>query len=221
MTVKYEVITLVVATETWGDVDTKKGRALREGLAGLDHIVPILDKHMGSMCKVIDYSAEDYVLVPRMKEEEAEEEEEGDLGILPVGMAELLIEELKLPSRVQNSLRRGNFTTIGEVLDHSSEELLALRLFGDRALQELFAKLNQLGLSIGRSGMYRGWRNKKLIDLVEPNEEDTGKEDGSNIEEIAEVPSTVYSTGADTSDSDIDISQFATRAFAPDDEEEW
>ena len=74
MTVKYEVITLVVATETWGDVDTKKGRALREGLAGLDHIVPILDKHMGSMCKVIDYSAEDYILVPRMKEEEAEGE---------------------------------------------------------------------------------------------------------------------------------------------------
>ena len=205
MTVKYEVITLVVATETWGDVDTKKGRALREGLAGLDHIVPILDKHMGSMCKVIDYSAEDYVLVPRMKEEEAEE---GDLGILPVGMAELLIKELKLHPRVQNSLLRGNYTTIGEVLEHSSKDLLALRLFGDRSLQELFAKLNQLGLSIGRSGMYRGWRNKKLIDLVEPNEEEEVVESREEVEE------------EDTSDSDIDISRFATKSFAPDDEEE-
>ena len=204
MTVKYEVITLVVATETWGDVDTKKGRALREGLAGLDHVVSILEEHMGSECKVIDYSAEDYVLVPRMKEEEAEE---GDLGILPVGMAELLIEELKLTPRTQNSLRRGNFTTLGEVLDHSSEELLALFGFGDRSLQEIIAKLNELGFHVGESGMYRGWRKKKLIDLVEPTKEE---------EEVVESREE-----EDTFDSDIDISQFATRAFAPDDEEEW
>ena len=164
---------------------------------------------MGSICTLIDISAEDYILVPSMKEEEAEEEEEEDLGILPVGMAELLIEELKLHPRVQNSLLRGNYTTIGEVLEHSSKDLLALRLFGDRSLQELFAKLNQLGLSIGRSGTTRGWRNKKLIDLVEPNEEDIVEEEEESREE------------EDTFDSDIDISQFATRAFAPDDEEEW
>jgi len=133
-------------------------------------------------------------------------------------MAALLIEELKLTSRTQNSLRRGNFIMLGEVLEHSPEELLALRNFGDRSLQELIAKLNELGFPVGQSGTTRGWKKKKFIDLVEPDEEDTGKEDGSNIEEIAEIPSTVYSTGADTSDSDIDISQFATRSFAPEDE---
>tara|TARA_B110000116_G_C16789471_1_gene562859 strand:- start:1546 stop:2736 length:1191 start_codon:yes stop_codon:yes gene_type:complete len=150
--------------------------------------------------------------------QEEEEEEEEDPGILPVGMAALLIEELKLTSRTQNSLRRGNFIMLGEVLEHSPEELLALRNFGDRSLQELIAKLNELGFPVGQSGTTRGWKKKKFIDLVEPDEEDTVKEEGSNIEEITEVPPTVYSAGADTNDSDIDISQFATRSFAPEDE---
>jgi DNA-directed RNA polymerase subunit alpha len=58
------------------------------------------------------------------------------------------VEDLKLSSRTLNCLRRGNIRTVGEVLERSREELLALRNFGERSLQELYAKLRDIGVPI-------------------------------------------------------------------------
>ena len=58
------------------------------------------------------------------------------------------VEDLKLSSRTLNCLRRGNIRTVGEVLERSREELLALRNFGERSLQELYTKLRDIGVPI-------------------------------------------------------------------------
>ena len=146
--------------------------------------------------------------------EEEEEEEESD--ILPPGMGGLLIEDMKLSSRTQNSLRRGNLTMLGEVLEHSPEELLALRNFGDRSLQELIGKLKELGVPVIDGATTRGWRKKRFIELFTQEDDD---EDQTLDDKISMEPAgVVYSTGGDDEEEEVDISSFSTRSFAPDDE---
>ncbi len=147
-------------------------------------------------------------------EEEAEEE---DSDILPPGMAGLLIEDMKLSSRTQNSLRRGNLTMLGEVLEHSPEELLALRNFGDRSLQELIGKLKELGVPVIDGATTRGWRKKRFIELFMQDEDDLDQ--GLEDKVSGDQTSTVYSTGGEE-EEEVDISSFSTRSFAPDDESE-
>jgi hypothetical protein len=57
MRLKFEKLTIWTCTETYG-----------HGIAALDYVMPAL-KEMEAECKVLDYSTEDYDLVPKQKEE--------------------------------------------------------------------------------------------------------------------------------------------------------
>lgn len=56
------------------------------------------------------------------------------------------IEDLQLSMRAYNCLRRSGLMTVGQVLEKSEEELLALRNFGRKSYDELREKLESLGL---------------------------------------------------------------------------
>jgi DNA-directed RNA polymerase subunit alpha len=56
------------------------------------------------------------------------------------------IEDLNLSMRAYNCLRRSGLMTVGQVLEKSEEELLALRNFGRKSYDELREKLDELGL---------------------------------------------------------------------------
>jgi len=56
------------------------------------------------------------------------------------------IEDLNLSMRAYNCLRRSGLMTIGQVLEKSEEELLALRNFGRKSYDELRERLDELGL---------------------------------------------------------------------------
>jgi len=56
------------------------------------------------------------------------------------------IEDLNLSMRAYNCLRRSGLMTVGQVLEKSEEELLALRNFGRKSYDELRERLDQLGL---------------------------------------------------------------------------
>lgn len=56
------------------------------------------------------------------------------------------IEDLNLSMRAYNCLRRSGLVTVGQVLEKSEEELLALRNFGRKSYDELREKLDELGL---------------------------------------------------------------------------
>lgn len=58
------------------------------------------------------------------------------------------IEELHLSSRTLNCLRRGGIETVGQVLERSRAELLAIRNFGERSLQELNTRLQAVGIPV-------------------------------------------------------------------------
>jgi len=61
----------------------------------------------------------------------------------------MAIEDLNLSMRAYNCLRRSGLMTVGQVLEKSEEELLALRNFGRKSYDELRDKLDELGLLPG------------------------------------------------------------------------
>ena len=57
------------------------------------------------------------------------------------------IERLDLSSRTLNCLKRAKLDRVGQVLDLSSDDLLNIRNFGQKSLEELQAKLAELGVA--------------------------------------------------------------------------
>ena len=69
----------------------------------------------------------------------------------------MAIEDLNLSMRAYNCLRRSGLMTVGQVLEKSEEELLALRNFGRKSYDELRERLDELGLlSADRGGAEEG-----------------------------------------------------------------
>ena len=58
------------------------------------------------------------------------------------------VEQLTLSVRTMNCLRRGNITTVGELVSRGDRGLMALRNFGQKSREEIEERLNQLGLSL-------------------------------------------------------------------------
>ena len=65
---------------------------------------------------------------------------------------DLPIEALDLSERPRNCLRRAQIKTVGELVTKTEEELLNITNFGQKSLEEVVAKLDELGLSIASSG---------------------------------------------------------------------
>lgn len=65
---------------------------------------------------------------------------------LPPEKFNMAIEDLALSMRAYNCLRRSGLMTVGQVLEKSEEELLALRNFGRKSYDELRERLDELGL---------------------------------------------------------------------------
>ena len=61
---------------------------------------------------------------------------------------DLPIEALDLSERPRNCLRRAQIQTVGELVVKSEEELLNITNFGQKSLEEVVAKLDELGLSL-------------------------------------------------------------------------
>lgn len=59
------------------------------------------------------------------------------------------VNEIELSVRAANCLNNANITTVGELAQKSEQEMLKYRNFGKKSLNEIKAKLEQLGLSLG------------------------------------------------------------------------
>jgi DNA-directed RNA polymerase subunit alpha len=85
---------------------------------------------------------------------EMSEEPQGlELGELAVSSAgspdlDLPIEELDLSERPRNCLKRAQINTVGELLQKTVDDLLAITNFGQKSLDEVVAKLDERGLSL-------------------------------------------------------------------------
>ncbi len=61
---------------------------------------------------------------------------------------ELPIEALELSERPRNCLKRAQVSTVGEILQKSGDDLLAITNFGQKSLDEVIERLDERGLSL-------------------------------------------------------------------------
>ena len=64
---------------------------------------------------------------------------------LPPNMLDMPIEELDLPMRAYNSLKRNNIVKVGQLLQLQDEDLLRMRNFGKKSLDEMKERLQMRG----------------------------------------------------------------------------
>lgn len=105
----------------------------------LKHSAAILKHHLD----VFDAVSQDAV---EFESEQAEVSEEQNRLRKLLNMS---VNEIELSVRAANCLNNANITTVGELAMKSEQEMLKYRNFGKKSLNEIKAKLEQLGLSLG------------------------------------------------------------------------
>jgi DNA-directed RNA polymerase subunit alpha len=93
---------------------------------------------------------------------------------LPANMLEMPIEELDLPMRAYNSLKRNNIVKVGQLLQLSDDDLLRRRNFGKKSLDEMKERLRMRGFT--------------LPDDTADLEGDLEVEPGDGLEDEADAP---------------------------------
>jgi DNA-directed RNA polymerase subunit alpha len=68
---------------------------------------------------------------------------------VPPELADTSVDDLELSNRTLNCLKRNSITKVGQLASMTEEDLLHLRNFGDKSLQELREKLEERGVRIG------------------------------------------------------------------------
>ncbi|MHB1597293.1 MAG: DNA-directed RNA polymerase subunit alpha [Acidimicrobiales bacterium] len=78
----------------------------------------------------------------------------GDVGTASSGSPDLdqPIEELDLSERPRNCLKRAQVNTIGELVERTAADLLAITNFGQKSLDEVIERLDERGLSLAGEG---------------------------------------------------------------------
>ena len=61
---------------------------------------------------------------------------------------EMSIDELELSVRSYNCLKRAGINTVEELTNKTSEDMMKVRNLGRKSLEEVLAKLSELGLSL-------------------------------------------------------------------------
>ena len=118
--------------EIWTDGRVTAEESLRLSAAILKHHLDVFDQ-------MSEVSVE-------FESEQAEVSEEQNKLRKLLNMS---VNEIELSVRAANCLNNANITTVGELAMKSEQEMLKYRNFGKKSLNEIKAKLEQLGLSLG------------------------------------------------------------------------
>lgn len=118
--------------EIWTDGRIKPEDALKESASILRHHLDVFDAASG---EIVQFETEG---------KEVSEEQNRLRKLLNMS-----VNEIELSVRAANCLNNANITTVGELALKSESEMLKYRNFGKKSLNEIKAKLEQLGLSLG------------------------------------------------------------------------
>jgi len=94
----------------------------------------IINDYMALLIDLSDKESKNEPIFEEIKEEDKEQEYPS-------------IEELELSVRAHNCLKREGIDTIEKLLEYSEDELLDIRNFGQKSIQEVKDKIKELGLS--------------------------------------------------------------------------
>ncbi|HAJ95177.1 MAG TPA: DNA-directed RNA polymerase subunit alpha, partial [Actinobacteria bacterium] len=94
----------------------------------------IINDHMTLLIDVSDNTDKDQLIFEEIEEEDTHQEYPS-------------IEELELSVRAFNCLKREGVDTVEKLLEYTKDELLDIRNFGQKSIQEVKDKIKELGLS--------------------------------------------------------------------------
>ena len=114
--------------ELWGDGSVRPEEALRIAAGELDAYVRIF---MDVAEEIIDEAAE-----------------VGERVSVTYKNHDIPIEDVDFSVRTFNCLKKENINTLGELVSRTEEELLAIRNFGKRSLEEVLERLNSYDLEL-------------------------------------------------------------------------
>ncbi len=97
---------------------------------------------------------------------EAEEEEERSERDAVINKLSLKISEIELSVRSTNCLSQANIDTIAELVIMPEPEMLKFRNFGKKSLNEIKAKLEEMGLGLGMDLTRYGITRENVKDMV-------------------------------------------------------
>lgn len=80
-------------------------------------------------------------------EDESMETSDDDIPMQPsLSIDEIALEELHLPTRTINALRKAGIKTLGDLVDKKEDELLKIRNLGEKSIREIYALLEKENL---------------------------------------------------------------------------
>ncbi len=115
--------------ELWGDGAVMPDEALRRAAAVLQDYLVV------------------FAAVPQEEAEAKMEEAEAELYGKTLGLP---VEEMDLTVRSLNCLKKSNIHTLGDLIKHTEQDLLAIRNFGDRSLVEVIEKLAKFDMALAQ-----------------------------------------------------------------------
>jgi DNA-directed RNA polymerase subunit alpha len=92
---------------------------------------------------------------------------------LPPNMLDMPIEDLDLPMRAYNSLKRNNIVKVGQLLQLQDEDLLRMRNFGRKSLDEMKERLRMRGFLPPDDGTTPSYDDLDLEDEGEDEDEES------------------------------------------------
>lgn len=119
------------------DVETKPSMHPRDAVASAGHTLV----ELFGLCRELNVEAEGIEIGPSPVDEQLA----ADLA-LPV-------EDLNLTVRSYNCLKREGIHTVGELVSRSRQDLLDIRNFGEKSIDEVQQKLAEMGLSLKDSAL--------------------------------------------------------------------
>jgi DNA-directed RNA polymerase subunit alpha len=128
-----------ISLQVWTDGTITPDEALRQASTVLVQHFQLISDHIGPKDDYIDLGRGDTVFP---------EPKPGDKPVIPIAprIYDMPIEELDLTVRAYNCLKRSGITKVGQILTMSEEDLLAVRNFGEKSLNELKDSLKERGL---------------------------------------------------------------------------
>ena len=107
---------------------------------------------------------------------------------IPAEIYNVTVEKLELSSRTLNCLKRAGINKVGEVLERTAAELLKIRNFGEKSLEELRARLEENNLPVPDSFLGRGEdaeaSDNTADDVAPPDDASDAEEDEESVTEF-------------------------------------
>jgi DNA-directed RNA polymerase subunit alpha len=113
-----------IVMEIWTDGTVAPEDALRDAARILVHHFSLISDYHGNLVEEPEVASPALSSIP-----------------IPPHIYETAIEDLDLPVRAYNCLKRSNIRTVGQILTMTEDDLLAVRNFGEKSLVELRDKL--------------------------------------------------------------------------------